>query len=412
MKKNVVILTVFLALAVSTFLPAGEKRTPQLLMARQSPGTAIDWQWRLGSNLQLFPFMKIETESLRFLDENGRERNDVPYLPHSVVSIAPNRSCIGSAELIGENTLAPEDKIFRYRMHSGDGRLLYSFEKKKPYDEPLWSMYTFSTGRALLTDGARGSAELYDEAGQLAAHIELFDEEIFDYEKPIDCALAEDRGRFYIAAQKRPMTREPGTLRLISGEPWLFCFNLDGEELWRKAVDCPTFTRFTVSPGGQYLLLAHHSLTEQDVLIAATTVYDSDGNSVMEIPGNYRTSAFSMDETTLFLADKKSLYSVDVPKGMVQKMYTLPQSESGIFARLTTGHSDGGVIGLVATSVFQNNRFEFGQIRVQKFTATGASDWMIDLGSDILLTPTVHVEQSQLAVGFVSNYKIFRENRD
>jgi len=412
MKKSIIIFVMCLSLIVRTSLLAEEKRAPKLLIERQSSTRTIGWHWRLNASRQVFPFLKIEPERLVFLDENGRVRNEFPYLRHSVVSVAPDRNYIGAVELIGENTLAPEDKIFRYHMRSWDGALVYSIERKKPYDEPLWAMYTFSSGRALLTDGARGSADLYDETGQITARIQLFDEEIFDYEKPIDCALAEDRGRFYIVAQKRPMTREPGTSRLISGEPWLFCFNLDGTELWRKAMDCPTFTRFTISPGGQYLVLSHHSLTEQNIPIAATTVYDGEGYPAMEIPGHYRTSAFSIDETRLFLADKKCLYAVDVPKGKVQKIYSLPQSELGIFTQLLQVNSGSGVIGFIATPVFRDNRFEFTKSMVQKFTGAGIVEWGIDLSSEILSTPSLHVEQSQLAIGCDSNYKIFGENRD
>lgn len=373
---------------------------------------AIDWLWRPDSNRQLYPFVKLEFGQLTFLEKNGSVFKRTPRLPYSNVVTSPNQDFIGAVEIVGENTLAVDDKLFHYRIFSWNGIELFTIEKMKPYDEPLQAIYLFNDGGALLTDGARGSFELYRKNGHLNQRIVLFDDTEFDYEKPIECVIPENDDVFFVVTQKRPMTRDGETKQLVSGEPWIFCFTRDGEELWRKSIDHPTFSRVSASPAGQYIIISHHSLMEDDSPVLGSTVFDSDGNSILEIPINFRTSAFSADERQLFLADKKNVYSVDLAKRSVQKIYSVPETEDRFITKILVEDSGKEVIALIAQSVFQNNRFEFIEADVRKISSTGQVMWHIDLRDDVFVTPSIHIFKSQIAIGCNSNFKLFRENRD
>jgi len=414
MKKNSILFFVLILLLLINPIKlfSADKKVQLAQLQQAGSERAMEWLWRLDSDEQLFPFLKIEFEQLLFMEKNANVQKQVRYLANSKVVTSAKQNYIACIELVGENTLSAEDKLFHYHIYGWTGEKIYTIEKMKPYDDPLWSIYLFNNGGALLTDGARGCVYLYNGKGKFTKKIDLFEDDIFDYEKPIECALAENGDVFVVAAQKRPMTREAGTSQLVSGEPWIICFNVDGEELWRKAIENPTFSRVAVSPSGDFFILAHNSLTVDNRPLLISTIFDKEGNSIFEIPFNFRFSVFSSDETQLFLADKKNVYHVDLVKKTYRNIFTVLHKQAGIITTIALDNLNNELMVLTAKSIFQNKCFKFVEANFQKINTAGEMLWNIDLDQDVIFTPSIHYENFQIAVGCESNYKIYRESRD
>lgn len=410
MKKVVIFSGIFMLIIFIAGIIFSENKSPRTIVEKKFQDETVNWLWREAANGNLYPFLKIDAKQLIFMDENGRVTKKADYLPESKIAASGNHHFVAWVELVGGNTISVEDKLFRYHICTWNGTENYTIERTKTYDEPLWSIYLFNDGRALLTDGGQGFVFLYEKNGDLIEQIDLFDDDVFNHEKPIDCVISESGDRFYIAAQKQPMTRESGSSRLVSGEPWIICFKETGEELWRKAIGDPTFNRFNAAPSGNLLLLSHYSLDSDDSPKLKTTIFDSEGNSLMNIPVNVRYSVFYADESLFFLADRKNLYAVNLVKKTFQKIFELPKSQTNQITEIRLDETARHVITLAAKPVFQNKRFEYVDAQIMKINFRGEKIWHIDLQQDVIIRPSIRINDSQIAVGTKSNFKIYKEN--
>ncbi len=410
MKKVVIFSGILMLIIFIAGIIFSENKSPRPIVEKKFQDETVNWLWREDANGNMYPFLRIESKQLIFIDENGRVTKKADYLPESIIATSGNRNFVAWVELVGENSLSVKDKLFRYHICSWKGREIYTIERTKTYDEPLWSIYLFNDGRALLTDGGQGFVLLYEKNGDLVEQIDLFDDDVFNHEKPIDCVISESGDRFSIAAQKQPMTREPGSARLVSGEPWIICFNGTGEELWRKAIGDATFNRFDAAPSGNFLLLSHYSLDSDDSPNLKTTIFDSEGNSLMNIPVNFRSSVFSADESLFFLADRKNVYAVDLVKKTFQTIFELPQIQTNQITEIRLDETARHVIALAAKPVFQNKRIEYVDAQIMKIDSGGEKIWDIDLQQDVIIRPSIRVNETQIAVGTKSNFKIYKDN--
>jgi len=405
MKKKFILLSLFL---IVQNLSAGEIGLPTLLFQKIAPNQSIGWQWRLAAHGKIYPFLRREANQLFFLDPDGKVLAQAHYLPYSKIVVSPDRALVGFLD-VDEQYQVPEDmkgpRGLRYHITSFSGEEKYTIPLQIPYDDPVPALYLNSAGQAILLDGSSGLVQLFGSDGAAIKEIDLFGDDVPDYEKPIACAVADDAGVFAILAQKRPLTVDETSGHFISGEPTLFCFSFDGTELLRKPLELMTAAEVAISRSGKFVVISQYSPNSDK----KSTLMNMSGQILLEVPMLFRYAKFSPDDSLLVLADKKSAFFIDLQSRSYFATKLIADDADRMIAALSLSEASNELLVLIARAVFQHGQFEYTAPEVVKLNPKGELVWKLKFHQQKFLTPSFFGRSDYFGIGFDLSYKIFRE---
>lgn len=411
MKKICTIFCLFLLMLSDKNLIPGEPDFPALVINKPVKKNVIDWQWRTSLNNKIYPFLKIMVNQLFFLDSEGDVIGQTHYLPYSKIVTARNQDFAGFIDVDEGYPVAEDRKAvqgLRYHVTSFTGEESYSIPLEVPYDDPIPALYLANTGSSILADGYRGTITIIAAHGTPGEQIDLFEDDLLDYEKPISCAIADGGEMFAVLAQKRPMSFDSSTSTFISGEPYLFCFDFDGNPVLKIPLELMTAAEVAISPSGEFMVVSQYTPENAK----KSTVFDRNGEIVLEAPMLFRRAKFFNDESRLALSDRKSIYFMDLTSRSYSSIDLIAENEDRLIVAFSWSDARDALLVLTAKSVFQHSRFEYLEAGVTKLSWRGEKIWELKFDQEKFITPSFYWQQSQLGLGFESNYKIYREQRD
>lgn len=392
-------------------LIGSEPELPQLLSMKSVDQEVIGWHWRTGLGNEIYPYLKIQVNQLFFLNPAEETIRQVHHLPNSKVVTSKNQAFVGFID-IDEQYQIPEDlkqkRGIRYHITNSSGEEIYTIRFEMSYDKPIPALYLANNGRSVLVDGYRGIVEIFQLNGSLIQQIDLFDDDILDYEKPIACAVANEGELFAIVAQKYPMSIDSNTSIFVSGEPYLFCFSLDGKEILKNPLELNTVAEVAISPSGNHVVVSQYT-PEREI---KSTILDLNGDIVLEIPTLFRYAQFSSDDSLLLLADKKTLFEIDLQKRAYSTSNIINPDKDRMVAEIFFAETDRKILILTAKSVFQNSRFEYIEPGLLEFEQKGEKLWEVKFNGETFITPSIFSDSNYLGIGFHLNYRVYRENSE
>lgn len=411
MKKKYIFHCFILIATLHLWLVAIASDLPELLSIQTVDQPVTGWQWRVASDNTLYPYLRIQVNQLSFLNSKGELIRQVHYLPNSNVATSKNQAFVGFVD-IDEQFKIPEDfkrtRRVRYQIMNYSGEEIYAFLLEVPYDDPIPALYLANNGQSILADGYKGIVKIFQSDGMLIREIDLFDDDVLDYEKPITCDIADDGEIFAVLAQKRPMSFDSNTSTFRSGEPYLFCFSFGGEDILRNPLELITAAEVAISPAGNFVVISQYTPEQQK----KSTIINLKGEVVMEIPTLFRHTQFSTNDSLLLLADKKTLFKVDLEKKIYSTSNIISPDEDRIVAKMFLAELDRKILILTAASSFQNGRFEYNEPELMEFNEAGERLWVFRFNNETFITPSIFVKGNHLGLGFESNYQIYKEHRE
>lgn len=411
MKKLCILGGIFLLIVMHQSLKASEPDVPELLTAQTADRNAIGWQWRTASDYKIYPYLKIESDQLFFLDAEGRVISQKNYLPHSKIVTSKNQAFVGFVAMVEPHQVlqdTKENKRIRYHITNFSGEEVYIIQLELPSDNPIPALYLANDGRSVLVDGYQGSVKISGTEGIAVAEIDLFEDDVLDYEKPAACAIADDGEKIAILAQKRPLSFDANASTFISGEPYLFCYSFDGTELLSKPLDLMTASEVAIAPSGDFIIASHYTPESEK----KSSLINLNGEVLLEIPTLFRYARFSQDETLLFLADRKSLFKIDVENKSYSTKVLINETENRLVVDIRSASESNDLFVLMAESIFQNRQFEFIEPEVIKLNHNGERIWTLEFKPEKFILPSFYADQNRFSLGFESGYKIYREQRE
>lgn len=411
MNKKWILYFLVLLLSIDKNLAAREPDLPELLRMQSVDQTVIGWRWRAAFDNKVYPYLRIQVNQLSFLNSEGEIICQAYYLPNSRVVTSKDQAFVGFID-IDEQFKIPEDfkgtRSVRYQITNYAGEEIYALQLEVPYDDPIPALYLANNGQSILADGYKGIVKIFQSNGMPLEEIDLFDDDILDYEKPISCDIADSGEIFAILAQKRPMSFDPNASAFISGEPYLFCFSLDGGSLLRKPLELITAAEAAISPSGNFMVVSQYTPDQQK----KSTIINLNGKVVLEIPALFRYTQFSTNDSLLLLADKKILFKIDLKKLIYTTSNIINPDEDRMVAEIFFAEMDRKILILTANSAFQHGRFEYTEPELMEFNQAGERLWVFRFNNETFITPSIFSNGIHLGLGFESNYQIYKEHRE
>jgi len=411
MKKMCILFCLTLLILNDQNLIPGEPDLPILLIDKTVDQHAIGWKWRATPDENIYPYLRSQVNQLLFLNPAGEIIHQTHLLPHSKIITSQNQNYVGFID-VDEHYKIPEDqKAARgmlYHITGYTGNEIYSIPIEVPYDDPIPALYLANNGRSILVDGYKGIVKIMESDGNLCEQIDLFEDDILDYEKPVSCAIANEGEIFAILAQKRPMSFDSTSSKFISGEPYLFCFDFNGKQILNKPLELMTAAEVAISQPGDFIVVSQYTPEKEQ----KSTVVNLAGEILLEVPTLFRHAKFASDQSRLALANRKSVYFIDLNSKKFSNTILIDENKYRMVVDLLWTQASDELLVLTATPVFQNSRFEYIEPGVIKLNQNSDSVWEFKFKQEKFVTPSFYTRQNQFGLGFESNYKIYREQRE
>lgn len=389
-----------------------EKHLPQLVETDRSNYEVMDWRWRTSAENRLHLYLKIKFDEVEFLQSSGKVISQYNYMPHSGIVSSKKQNFIAFLKNYNLPNQPSEQRKMSYLICNYKGDEQYSIPLALHYDDPIPAIIIADDGRSILFEGSAGSATVFNLHGEVVREFDLFENDVAALEKPIDGAVCTDAGRFVITAQKRPMTFDENKSEYVSGEPWLFCFSIIGNEHWRQPLELASTSRVAISPTGKYIVASFYSPSNKNAATFRTAIFDENGDRVMDIPYSFRMLEFSKDEKSIFFINRKQLIYINLIDKNYKKIKITNHKEGIIITGLMVDEITNSPIVLTAKSIFQNKRFEFVEPVLLQFYHKLEKKWEISLPAEKFIEPSIQINHKEIGIGFISNYKIYEEQSE
>ena len=412
MRKKIFKLMLLYIFLFSQIVFGEEKIPPQLVKTDRSSNEVIDWRWRISTEKRLHLFLKIKHDEIEFLQPSGKVISHYSYMPHSKIIYSKKQNFVTFLENNSLPNQPAEQKKVSYLVCNYKGEEQYTIPLTLHYDDPIPAIIVADDGFSILYEGIAGSVTVFNSQGDIVREIDLFEDDTSALEKPIDAAVSTNAERFVITAQKRPMTFDEKNSEYISGDPWIFCFSIDGTELWRHPLELISASRVAISPTGKFFAASFYKPSNQSAAIFRTTIFKKNGNRVMDIPYSFRKLKFSKDENNIFMINREQLISVNLIQKDYKKIKITNHKEGIIITDLLVNEITSSPTVLTAKSIFQNNRFEFVEPALIQFNHQLQKKWEINLPGEKFIEPSIQLNLKEIGVGFISNYKIYEEQSE
>ncbi|MDW7682314.1 MAG: hypothetical protein SCK70_17250, partial [bacterium] len=186
-RRQTIVALIILLCGVN-WLTAQSDTSIRLEQAISSENEVVTWYWRLNDLKQPYPYLKVLPEKIELLSSAGKVVRRYDYLPGSSVVHSADHHFLGYLTHLKRQ--ADGQKLLEYRIIDNQGREIYPIRLDLTYDEPIPALYLTNSGRAILADAARSSLTLIDAQGSIEKIIHLFEDNIYNYEKFLGCAIS------------------------------------------------------------------------------------------------------------------------------------------------------------------------------------------------------------------------------
>ena len=380
---TVVLLTIFFNLSGSLLLSA-EKPVVRLLKNTQFDVPVIQWLWRTDKNERPYPYVRVQSHQVSFLNSALQTLTSHPILPGSRIVESPNHNYVAAVVLDSLSSGSQPEKWTSFQVFDDAGIQVAFIQRKLCYDDGIPQALIQNDGTLILLDAGLQQLSLYNLGGELLKTIDLFDENVFAYEKPLNGVISSDGKHIAIIGQRRPATINAQTNAAVSGEPQVFLLDSYCSELWRAPLPGAHAGQVAIVEDPFTVIASSYTADADGRIEKYTTFFDRQGTMLLFVPMLFENALKSAK--SLYLANKHELWRVDFPSEKVLWKWQAP-AERLIIKILET---DQDVLVLMAQNEFKNGRFEYYAPSLACLSKSGAAKGTQNLGDMRFIRPSIN----------------------
>jgi len=274
--------------------------------------------------------IEVTEDEILFYGVNGdiiaRRDHKSPYM----IDFSRQGKYLAITEFLSEPEKGGKNGIFVFRLIDNKNRVLWERTKEYGYDYydggygPR-SAYISDKNATCIMFQTPWVFEMYDSTGQLIKTVKMLE----DKKGPTmfiahDCVWSEDGNFFAIITHEqmssigsKPTTRTikkgdkveevqlPG-YPPRSGNPWVFLFDHDGNEIWRRRIPNYIGSHIWISPKGGFVIATGYTRTMKDYETRRpfknnTYIFNRDGKMIKTFDRSFKCKTFSDDDQFAFL---------------------------------------------------------------------------------------------------------------
>ncbi len=325
--------------------------------------------------------------------------HNILALPEGFIKTKFAQDGSGICILSTKNLQNDRDKMLTLQFYSDRAELIFELNQKHVYDEPIPEVFVFNENRGfLLGNNAVGKLWFYDNQGRLENEIDLFPGAKFDLERILSIDASGDTRLIAVLATRRSASPMDSGVPNPSGEPTLFVFSNDGNEIWSRSLSEMAGGEVAVSPSGQYMLASSYSTDSRGGLRRVTTLFDSKGEQIQTFDFLFQTTSFSFSDTVLLMADRQTVKAVQLQSGKQEWQYKIKRQD-GLITAVQIGKELQTSLILVAKDVFKNGAFVFVKPKLMVLNRLGKSIQTLDFPEREFVNPALFTSPGAETVG-------------
>jgi len=293
-------------------------------------------------------------------------------------------------------------------VYTTNADVLYQIQMQQFYDDTLPTIMLSDEGSMIAGQAASGTVWFYNAAGALTKEVRLFSTSSYDLERVLQLDLSAGTQRLAVIATERNASHLQGRADYISANPFVFLFDLSGNEEWRQPLPESSAGRILMSPDGQYIVASSYSVDMRGYVKRNTRLFDRNGDKITDFDYLFRTSAFSPDSQFLLLAEKNKAMAVRTEDGHKSWQKRVSRTKGMVAAVSLTNDGQTSAV-LVAKNKFQNKKFIFFDPEIQIINKSGNVIQTIDLSDETFVAPEFKFSTTgkELSVGFRQSLQIY-----
>ncbi len=351
----------------------------------------------------------IEKGEVRWLPDDAKSVLSLPggYLK-TVFSNGGHYFALLSLQKQPDN--AGGNKTLEVAVYDSTGHLRHSLNMTQYYDEP-YPVVALSDrdGALVLARITTGEVSFYDGDGTLTRKVELLPHSDYDLERIIHLDINKAGSTVAVAATRHGLKPLQTGSAMLSGEPYLFRFDADGKEVWRKTIAGAMVSSVSVSPDGNRIAAGSYTLDERHRMTPQSVVYDRDGRPQLQAGFLFHDASWSANSGRLLLANHRSAALLDLQSGSISWEKSISSQKDIIAAAGLSADGQTAAL-LIAENEFKENRFVFIRPFIEVLNGGGVRLQKIDLSGQEFVEPALSISADGrlISAGFINSYQIYR----
>ena len=350
--------------------------------------------------------LSLDDKNITIRSASGQKRI---FLPEYFIDLYTSRSgaYFAVTALIPQKKYQPADKQLQVDVYSAQGNLLYTIQRHKHYDDPIPQVVVSDNdGSLILGESAEGRLFFYSSNGQLIRRVVLFTDANYDLERTLQIAVNAAGDRITVLAGKRSASPLDSDAPNPSAEPYLFLFDADGIEQWRKPLAQTTPQNVAISPDGSSVFAGSFSAYTDGRIEKRTQLFRENGTVINALPLLFRSAEFLSSDAKALLADRSTVYLVDARNGKITAQKAFPP-EKGMITAARFDREGNRIFVLTARNRFEDGRFIFKQPALHILTPKGTTVQTMPFPNETFIQPALQIDNDQVFIGFMHHlYKI------
>ncbi len=343
----------------------------------------------------------------KLLIQQGSTIKSMELPPHFYqLTTAPHGFYFALSQILPANKEQKVSQLF-IAVYQDVDQLLFKIQYPLQYSESIPSIILLDNGNLILAEPVVGQLQFYASSGEMIQQIELFKDATYNLERVLMVAPAAiEFNRIAVLASKGAAAPLDADLPLPSSQPYLFLFDLKGNELWRQALPEAAAAHVAIAPDAKHIIVGVYSAYRFKPMIKKTLLLNNDGSILNTFPMLFRYASFAKESPIAVIADRFSLHQIDLQKGKILwQHHFLPKT--GMITAVSVNKDGQQTTVLTALNRFANHRFEFQQPQLHLFNQQGMIMDKIPFTNEKFLTPALFPIQNQIFIGFTKNlYKL------
>ncbi len=304
-----------------------------------------------------------------------------------------------------------QEKELSVTVYTSEAKKLYTIKRTFYYDRSLPSVnIAVSDGALILGENDSGELWFYNSRGELLNQVVLFPESSYDLEKTLQVDISGDGSTVAVLAGKRGSSPAGSAAPNSDSEPHLILFNLQGNEIWRRALPEESSSALAISPDGQFTAVNNFTITMDGKLSKKTIVFNSRGQKTGSAGLLFKHAAFSPDSKFLVVAENWKISFIDLSKG-IELWNGRISPKSSMVAALAVSAAGKRTVLLVAENRWDGHNFVYESPVIQVYDQQGELLQNINVPGESFIQPSLQISTDGLEIraGFENSFEIFRE---
>lgn len=269
----------------------------------------------------------VTEKKILFYDQRGNLFAEREYLHPIGVTFSKQGRYLGVIERI---RLPEKGRLGEFELQILDcnNNLLWKKKGDWEYEGPRGPKTLFISDKdgRLITFEDAWTFNIYDNKGNLVKKVKLFEGKP-NWLLGIRGEFSDDGEYFVTASQERPASpgREKPLVKIPlrgplkgqkivsppylprNGNPWVFLFDCQGNELWRRPLPESETETVGISPHGRYVLVGGYTRKYSNVVSMRVFLFDKEGQKKGEYDLSFHSYSFSGDEKYLVLCNEEKI---------------------------------------------------------------------------------------------------------